>query len=158
MPRPKKRRGVRHEKKRAHTEEEDIGPIKKRKVEDGEGDSLMNGSDDHNGQPFFGMLSQQEEEYFSHAHEMLELNQLGDVEGWASPTGFTKSDQLIITLDTTLFLANVFQEARGKELKIASSQKCSRLLEHMIVVSSASQLKGIFSTFSGQLVTTSLAA
>ena len=50
-----------------------------------------------------------------------------------------------------LFLANIFKEAEGKELKIACSQS-SRTLERLIMLSSPSQLKDLFSAFNGQYV------
>ena len=50
-----------------------------------------------------------------------------------------------------MFLANVWKEADGKELKIANSQT-SRLLERLILLSSPDQLKGLFQKFSGKCV------
>lgn len=63
---------------------------------------------------------------------MLELNQFGDAE------------------ERELFLANVYQEANGKELKIANSQSCSRLMERLILMSEHEQLKALFEKFKGQ--------
>lgn len=81
---------------------------------------------------FFGMLDDDEQEYFKRADEMLELDQFGDPE------------------EKKLFLESVYREADGKELKIAHSQSCSRLLERLIRVSNASQLKNLFQKFSGK--------
>lgn len=81
---------------------------------------------------FFGMLDDDEQEYFKRADEMLELDQFGDPE------------------ERKLFLESVYREADGKELKIAHSQSCSRLLERLICVSNASQLKNLFQKFSGK--------
>lgn len=81
---------------------------------------------------FFGMLDDDEQEYFKRADEMLELDQFGDGE------------------ERKLFLESVYREADGKELKIAHSQSCSRLLERLIRVSNASQLKNLFQKFSGK--------
>ncbi|KAG5993877.1 hypothetical protein E4U43_003372 [Claviceps pusilla] len=78
---------------------------------------------------FFGMLADEEQEYFRRADEMLELNQF--------PT----------TQDRDLFLESVFKEAQGKELKLASSQSCSRLMERLIQLSSTSQKKHLFEAF-----------
>jgi nucleolar protein 9 len=82
--------------------------------------------------PFYGMLDEEEQEYFKRADEMLELNQFENAE------------------ERDLFLASVYKEADGKELKIANSQSCSRLLERLILLSSPDQLKSLFQKFSGQ--------
>lgn len=83
---------------------------------------------------YYGMLDDEEQDYFKRADEMLELNQFGDAE------------------ERSLFLANVYREADGKELKIANSQSCSRLMERLIQLSDATQLKNLFQKFSGQWV------
>ncbi|KAG6046690.1 Nucleolar protein 9 [Claviceps sp. LM77 group G4] len=93
----------------------------------------------HNGngreeKEFFGMLADEEQEYFRRADEMLELNQF--------PT----------TEDRDMFLESVFKEAQGKELKLASSQSCSRLMERLIQLSSTSQKKHLFSAFGGHFL------
>ncbi|GAB7352160.1 hypothetical protein MBLNU459_g2643t2 [Dothideomycetes sp. NU459] len=151
MPRENKKRGRR-------------GDEKKRKLEDGDGDlehqkrqrldEFVEGQDflpistDHdNGfqaaiheanpmaEPvFFGMLDEEEQEYFKRADEMLELNNFGDSE------------------ERNLFLANVYREADGKELKIANSQSCSRLMERLIQLSNPAQLKTLFQKFSGHFI------
>lgn len=51
-----------------------------------------------------------------------------------------------------LFLVNVFKEAEGKQLKMACSQSCSRLIERLVMLSSPSQLKDLYGAFSGQYV------
>jgi nucleolar protein 9 len=84
--------------------------------------------------PFFGMLDEAEQEYFKQADEMLELNQ------------FEGPD------DRAMFLENVYKEAEGKELKIANSQSCSRLMERLILLSTSQQLKNLFKKFSGSYV------
>ncbi|KAK2609132.1 Nucleolar protein 9 [Conoideocrella luteorostrata] len=83
---------------------------------------------------FFGMLADEEQEYFRRADEMLELNQF--------PT----------TEDRDVFLGSVFQEAQGKELKLASSQSCSRLMERLIQLSSTQQKKHLFEAFGGHFL------
>ncbi|KAF2433808.1 ARM repeat-containing protein [Tothia fuscella] len=80
--------------------------------------------------PFYGMLDEEEQEYFKRADEMLELNDFANAE------------------DRSIFLANVYKEAEGKELKLANSQSCSRLMERLIRLSTADQLKGLFGKFS----------
>ncbi|KAH6615674.1 armadillo-type protein, partial [Chaetomium sp. MPI-SDFR-AT-0129] len=84
---------------------------------------------------FFGMLAEQEQEYFRHADEMLELND------------FPSED------DRHIFLQSVYREARGKELKLASSQSCSRLMERLIMLSNAKQKKSLFGAFAGHFMT-----
>ena len=86
------------------------------------------------GRPFFGLLDDEEQEYFRRADEMLELNQFADHD------------------EQTLFLASVYREAEGKELKLANSQSCSRLMERLIQLSTADQLKQLFQKFAGQYV------
>jgi nucleolar protein 9 len=81
---------------------------------------------------FFGTLDEQEQEYFKRADDMLETNSFGDHE------------------ERSLFIANVYREADGKELKIAQSQSCSRLMERLIQLSSPAQLKTLFQRFSGK--------
>ncbi|SMQ55395.1 unnamed protein product [Zymoseptoria tritici ST99CH_3D7] len=83
---------------------------------------------------FFGMLDDDEQEYFKRADEMLELDQFSDPD------------------ERKLFLESVYREADGKELKIAHSQSCSRLMERLIRVSNASQLKNLFQKFSGNFI------
>ena len=84
---------------------------------------------------FFGMLADQEQEYFRHADELLELNDFPSPE------------------DRHIFLQSVYREARGKELKLASSQSCSRLMERLILLSNARQKKTLFGAFAGHFMT-----
>lgn len=81
---------------------------------------------------FYGLLDEEEQEYFKKADDMLEVNQFADPE------------------ERYLFLSNLYKEAAGKELKIACSQSCSRLMERLIILSSADQLKKLFQKFNGQ--------
>ncbi|KAK0649477.1 armadillo-type protein [Cercophora newfieldiana] len=83
---------------------------------------------------FFGRLADEEQEYFRRADELLELNDF--------PT----------TEERDLFLANVYKEAAGKELKIASSQSCSRLMERLILLSNTRQKKHLFGAFAGHFI------
>lgn len=104
---------------------------------DGYGDPMedvMQGAHPTLDTPFFGMLDEEEQEYFKHADEMLEMNQFEDSE------------------QRQLFLGNVWREAEGKELKIANSQSCSRLMERLIQLSTPAQLKGLFQRFYGKYV------
>ncbi|SLM36546.1 Pumilio RNA-binding repeat [Lasallia pustulata] len=133
MPKENKKRGRRAEKKRKHEDEEDVPPTKRQKSEDaedevkilvhGDGDLQERGQDAYTGPgevPFYGLLSEDEQEYFKRADSLLELNQFADAE------------------ERNLFLANVYKEANGKELKIANSQ--------------SSQLKALFREFNGHFL------
>ena len=145
MPKEHKKRGRREEKKRKREEEPDQTALKRRKSQDAEEDVEL--VMDHEGPrhqedyaapagpgeiPFYGMLDDEEQEYFKRAASMLELNQFANQE------------------ERELFLENVYKEANGKELKIANSQSCSRLMERLIVMSTPGQLKALFQKFSGQ--------
>ena len=81
--------------------------------------------------PFYGMLEDEEQEYFRRADELLELNDFPSEE------------------ERSLFLENVYREADDKELKIACSQSCSRLMERLILLSSVEQKKKLFEKFGG---------
>ncbi|KAA8566705.1 hypothetical protein EYC84_009238 [Monilinia fructicola] len=81
--------------------------------------------------PYYGLLEDEEQEYFRRADELLELND------------FPSSEE------RSLFLANVYREAKGKELKIACSQSCSRLMERLILLSTPQQKKKLFTQFAG---------
>ena len=149
MPKEHRKRGRREEKKRkreAEVEDENV-TAKRQKSEDAEEEVeiVVDGGDEagppqgHSevdsrpgGLPFYGLLDEDEQEYFKRADSMLELNQFADPE------------------ERSLFLANVYKEASGKELKIANSQSCSRLMERLILLSTPSQLKNLFQKFSGQ--------
>ncbi|KAL2866963.1 uncharacterized protein BJX67DRAFT_372153 [Aspergillus lucknowensis] len=88
----------------------------------------------HDDMPFYGLLDAEEQGYFSRANEMLELNQFRDAE------------------ERRLFVDSVFREAKGKELKIACSQSCSRLMEKLILVSDTYQIRRLFSKFIGHFL------
>lgn len=149
MPKENRKRGRREDqkkRKREHAEDE-VRPTKHKKTADHEDqnghyegdheetpyqDEAIEGVHRPEAAPFYGVLDEEEQEYFKRADDMLELNQFADPE------------------ERTLFLANVYKEANGKELKIASSQSCSRLMERLILLSTPDQLKGLFQQFTGQ--------
>lgn len=151
MPRESKKRGRRMEngKKRKHEdEEEDVSTqpesVKRRKSID---DAALNAdfipfdAVADNGdlstkaeRPFYGLLDEEEQEFFRRADETLEANDFQDEN------------------DKKAFLTNIYKEASGKELKIANSQGCSRLLERLIQLSSAEQCSNLFEQFSGNFV------
>lgn len=83
---------------------------------------------------FFGMLTDEEQEYFRSADEKLETNDF-------------ESDE-----DRGYFLQSVYTEAVGKELKLASSQSCSRLMERLILLSNTRQKKRLFEAFADHFV------
>ncbi|KAE8353566.1 hypothetical protein BDV28DRAFT_156913 [Aspergillus coremiiformis] len=84
--------------------------------------------------PFYGLLDPEEQEYFSRANEVLELNQFQDAE------------------ERRIFIDSVYREANGKELKIACSQSCSRLMEKLISMSDIHQIRRLFSKFIGHFL------
>ncbi|KAI9799019.1 MAG: hypothetical protein M1825_004915 [Sarcosagium campestre] len=92
------------------------------------------GTDPGTGFTFFGLLSEEEQQYFKHADDLLELNEFESVE------------------DRNLFLNNVYRETDGKELKLACSQSCSRFIERLILLSTAEQTKYFFQKLSGQFL------
>ena len=147
MPKENKKRGRREEKKRKREEEAEVETSKRQKSQDVVAGLRVDNGPEGGPQvqeedtttrpgelPFYGMLDEEEQEYFKRADGMLEANQFGDAE------------------ERDLFLANVYKEAYGKELKIANSQSCSRLMERLILRSTPEQLKAIFQKFSGQYV------
>lgn len=146
MPQANKKRGRRAEGKKRKLEDEDDDPelaesSKRRKSTEYREDPAYASMDIQDEsfedaypmeRAFFGMLDEQEQEYFKRADDMLESNAFGDHE------------------ERSLFLSNVYREADGKELKIASSQSCSRLMERLIQLSTTVQLKSLFQKFSGK--------
>ena len=149
MPKENRKRGRREERKRKRTEYEDGDyPAQKQNWNEGgreqlelvpdNGDYL--GTQEYDGTtgtteaPFYGLLDEDEQAYFKRADTLLELNQFANDE------------------ERSLFLAGVYREANGKELKIACSQSCSRFLERLIRVSTPRQLKVLFQKFSEQSV------
>ena len=147
MPKEHRKRGRREEKKRKREETEYEGPAKRSKSREAEEVEEATENIEENvagyeepytsnlglgNLPYYGILDEEEQEYFKRADSMLELNQFADPE------------------ERDLFLANVYKEANGKELKIANSQSCSRLMERLISLSTPSQLKALFQKFTGQ--------
>ncbi|GAP92654.1 putative rRNA processing protein [Rosellinia necatrix] len=168
MPKPRsKRQAIREERKSKRQQnevaaDEDSGRAAKRRRRDGEegeattGDGDGDGADDQapaledghgQSQPaagsggllapereFFGMLSDQEQEYFRSVDEQLDIDSFPSQE------------------ERQLFLASVFAEAQGKELKLACSQSCSRLMERLILMSNTRQKKSLFAQFGGHFL------
>jgi nucleolar protein 9 len=151
MPKEKKIRGRRNKdkKRKLDGDAEENSPKRRRQsneepqpdqivapetIQHGEDDAhAIAGAYPHPGDmPFYGLLDEEEQEYFRSADEMLEANQFSSPE------------------DRENFLNSVYKEAEGKELKMANSQSCSRLMERLILLSSPAQLKSLFQKFSGQ--------
>ena len=138
MPKEHKKRGRREDqkkRKRDHDDELASKRLRKDDVEQLQAENplqhLVHDAPRPDAAPFYGMLDEQEQEYFKKADDMLELNQFESPE------------------DRQIFLASVWNEADGKELKMATSQT-SRLLERLILLASEDQLKSLFQKFSGQ--------
>lgn len=146
MPKENKKRGRRAEKKRkADVENSDGENASKRARHNGKDEHEdeqiaddfipLEGGEENGGnfeRPFYGLLDDEEQEYFRKAGDLLELNEFPGLD------------------DRDAFLETVFKEAQGKELKLANSQSCSRVLERLIQLSSVSQLKQLFQAFSGK--------
>jgi nucleolar protein 9 len=153
MPKQNKKRGRRSERKRKPEDdlEEQADSYKRTKYDDEEyecnneehlagdfpdatllddGENRQSGRIDET--PFYGMLDEQESEYFRKTGEMLELNQFNGPE------------------DREDFIRSIHDQLEGKELKLAFSQGTSRVLEKIIKVSTPTQLKKLFKEFSGK--------
>ncbi|KAK3698037.1 Glutamate decarboxylase 2 [Vermiconidia calcicola] len=146
MPQPNKKRGRRMgDKKRKHEDGDDdpeppeSSSKRQKSTNDDMNASHVQSMSLESAYPpmekaFFGVLDDEEQEYFKRADDMLESNAFGDHD------------------ERSLFLANVYREADGKELKIAQSQSCSRLMERLIQFSTPSQLKTLFEKFGGNFI------
>ncbi|KND89310.1 Nucleolar protein 9 [Tolypocladium ophioglossoides CBS 100239] len=147
MPKPRTKRGAAHEerkRKRHDPDEANEFESKRPRRTEGKGEEAYDESGNQFDEPqqqngpgeteFFGMLADEEQEYFRRADEMLELNQFPSTE------------------ERDMFLDNVYREAQGKELKLASSQSCSRLMERLIQLSNTAQKKRLFEAFGGHFL------
>lgn len=158
MPRENKKRGRRADalKRKRETDSEPTPPSTKRKRSSDAPDALEEGADfipldaddaapessfhDANGaadqfeRPFYGMLDDEEQEYFKRADDMLEVNQFNDAE------------------ERSMFVRNLHKETLGKELKMACSQGCSRLFERLMILATGDELKTIYAAFKSQYV------
>lgn len=148
MPKEQRKRGRREDKKRKRDDREDSAEESKRyKVQDedcGEvemklddegleyqGDSYDTANNEQSANEFYGLLDEDEQAYFKRAAQMLDLNEF--------VTGSTE--------ERDAFIAGVWKECQDKELKVASSQSCSRLMEKLIQYASPEQLKSTFQRF-----------
>lgn len=81
---------------------------------------------------FFGLIDHNELNYFHQAEQTLNLDTFGSPE------------------EKALFVDSVFQEARGKELKLVTNKICSKLMERLILTSTLKQIQQIFNAFNGR--------
>ena len=147
MPRENNQRGRRGDKKRKRDSDQANGlPPKRQKptsppagneiditVDDRSGDDFvaLDSTPNVTEMPFLGLLTQEDQEYYSNINKKLILNDF-------------ESDE-----DRTNFIHAIYRESSGKELKIASSQSSSRYLEKVIAESNSSQLETLFEKFQG---------
>jgi len=161
MPKEAKKRGRRAEKKRKEEAEKGQPETAPQAFAPPEDPGYFYGGHDggeagpEEDTQFYGLLNEEESEYFRKADEILELNRFGDGDGTAQffvqlGVSAAANARNCFTPERALFIANVWKEANGKELKIANSQGCSRLLEKLILMSSPSQLKSLWQKFTGQ--------
>lgn len=80
---------------------------------------------------FFGLMDSTELEYFKQAESTLAADIFSSPEERAG------------------FIHGVFEEAKHKEMKLATNQSCSQLLERLITVGNSLQLHELFRSFSG---------
>ncbi|AAS51273.2 ACR046Wp [Eremothecium gossypii ATCC 10895] len=83
---------------------------------------------------FFGTLDTQELEYFKRAESTMAVDT------------FESADEKY------QFINSVIEESKGKELKLATSQICSKLMERIILAADDQQLKAIFQGINGFFV------
>lgn len=143
MPKALKKRGRRAEKESREAEGE-ARPAKRRRT-DGHEDFAVNGEagDDFisfghdpgfdneadQGTTFYGLLTEEEQEYYSNINKKIVANDFED------------------DADRTNFIEAIYRETNGKEIKVASSQSCSRYLEKLIHLSTPVQLRSLFEAF-----------
>ncbi|KJZ77174.1 Nucleolar protein 9 [Hirsutella minnesotensis 3608] len=135
MPKPRtKRGGDREERKRKRHDQDEAAEFesKRSRKSHQEDEPAQQGGPGET--EFFGMLADEEQEYFRRADELLELNQFPSTE------------------ERDIFVESVYREAHGKELKLASSQSCSRLMEKLIQLSNTAQKKSLFEAFGGHFL------
>ncbi|KAK6364186.1 uncharacterized protein PV06_04361 [Exophiala oligosperma] len=156
MPRENKKRGRREEaKNKRKYEEGDSQNSKRFKATEQYGDEQVDHFDvrgnagdefisfgaphDHGHQElleedqFHGLLDPEEQEYYSNVNSKIVANDF-------------ESDE-----DRATFIEAVYRETDGKELKVASSQSCSRYLEKIIMLSTSEQQRRLFNKFLGNL-------
>lgn len=154
MPRELKKRGRRAEKQRKAGDEHANRPVKRQKTSDNEpghehfevtgdaGDDFISFGEVHGNDfetreepsagyenTFYGLLTEEEQEYYANVNNKISADDFESEE------------------DRIAFIEAVYRESSGKEIKIASSQSCSRYLEKIIYLSSQDQLRALFQAF-----------
>ena len=156
MPRENKKRGHRGEKRKHEGEIEFNSRLKRQRSAEIEDDIeiILDNKPTHfstacqdpgfaeDAEPvFFGNLDDEEQEMFKRAHTLLDLP-VG-----SGPDAFPDEEA------KHLFLENlIWKEADGRELKLACSQSCSRLLEEVMLLASPEQLRRLFIKFRGNFL------
>lgn len=148
MPKELKKRGRRAEKQR-RTEDDKVEPSAKRQklddfhadeqnfdVSGDAGDDFISFGtsqipEESSGfvNTFYGLLTEEEQEYYANINNKINANDF-------------ESDE-----ERNVFIEAVYRETAGKEIKIASSQSCSRYLEKIILLSTPLQLQSLFRAF-----------
>lgn len=143
MPKELKKRGRRAEKQKRVPEGEDR-PAKRQRIDSAEnfgvdgkaGDDFISfGQDksyddkDESGTTFYGLLTEEEQEYYTNVNKKITANDFED------------------DADRATFIEAIYRETSGKEIKVASSQSCSRHLERFIHLSTPNQLRSLFEAF-----------
>lgn len=146
MPQGLKKRGRRAEQQRRQAENYEDHPRKRAKVEehhtdyfnvDGNaGDDFISFGQEYSNEDvtdqnatFYGLLTEEEQEYYANVNTKISTNDFDN------------------DLDRTKFIDAVHREMTGKEIKVASSQSCSRYLEKIIKLSTTKQLRQLFVAF-----------
>ena len=145
MPKELKKRGRRAAKQNNEPDAHDGPPTKKRRTEESQpgfavigdaGDDLItfgqdheNGDQDAQQTTFYGLLTEEEQEYYANVNNKIGANDFENEE------------------DKANFIDAVHRESSGKEIKVASSQSSSRYLETIIRLSTANQLRSLFLAF-----------
>lgn len=83
---------------------------------------------------FFGLVDKIELDYFKQADSTLAANIFGSPE------------------ERVGFIRGVLEESKNKEMKLATNQTCSQLIERLIMVADDRQLHHIFRSFSGNFI------
>ncbi|VVT51372.1 uncharacterized protein SAPINGB_P003074 [Magnusiomyces paraingens] len=145
MPKEVKKRGRRAEKARKEEKEEQIKQVQQEEeqyqqqyqdfnnddndgyyYDDTNGDQ---GRDEEQG-AFFGLVDEQELEYFKQAESTLTVDAFGSSE------------------ERRGFVSSVFEESKGKELKLVTNHICSRLIERLILLANDRQVLDLFKALS----------
>lgn len=144
MPKEAKKRGRRAEKARKEEKSEESNQQQEEQHHETYGDISNNTDDDNFGYgktgdgeqtAFFGLVDEQELEYFKQAESTLTVDAFGSPE------------------ERRGFVFSVFEEARGKELKLVTNHICSRLIERLILLANDRQVLDLFKALSGNFPT-----